>query len=276
MIIDAHQHYWLLSRGDYDWLTSEAGKLFTDYMPNHLKPQLSNHGVARTIVVQSAPTLAETEFLLGLARKEPCIAGVVGWMNLLSGTFEEDLSRLKADPLFVGIRPTFPRGEDGSLLFTERLDRSLQVLADHDVPVDLLLSAHQLHDVIKLVTRAPTLRVVLNHIGNPTLQLDDWEAWADAIAAIAEHPGSYCKLSCMITRVPEGMQANEVLYPYVRHVRQCFGSERLLFGSDWPVCRLSGEYGDTAALLVRLLTDLTEEERVSIYKKNAMRVYGLK
>lgn len=274
-IIDAHQHYWLLSRGDYGWLSPDGGLLYEDYLPERAAPELRASGVRASVVVQAAPTVAEAKYLLGLAEQEETIAGVVGWMDLESPEFEETLTRLAAHPLFVGIRPDWPRDEDGRLRLSERLRQSLRILAQRRFPVDLLMGAAQLPDAAKLLEAEPELRVVVNHIGGPTHREEDRDNWMKAMSDIASFPEAYCKLSGMITKVPKGADFVEALRPYVDHLVNVFGPSRLLFGSDWPVCRLAGEYADTVTTLEALIAGLPENAQDDIFGGNAARVYRL-
>ncbi len=199
MRIDAHQHYWQLSRGDYDWLTPELGALYRDFMPDDLEPMIRERGIRKTIAVQAAPTIEETEFLLGLAERYDSIAGVVGWLDFESGRFEDQFEAYREHAKFVGIRVMLQDREDAEWILRPVVAKRLRWLADRDVPVDLLVREHQLPCIAKLVEAVPRLRGVVDHIGKPNIAARSMSSWKISMEKIAANPNMYCKLSGMVT-----------------------------------------------------------------------------
>ncbi|MFC4809379.1 amidohydrolase family protein [Paenibacillus sp. GCM10023250] len=278
-IIDAHQHYWALDRGDYGWLTPEAGPvLYRNYGPADLEPELARAGVSQTILVQAAQTHAETAYMLELAERSPSIAGVVGWLDFHDSNWRDVLSIFRAHPKFVGIRVMLQEMKDASEALEPHSLRALRYLAEIGLPVDLLMLEHQLPETIELLKRVPELHAVIDHIAKPRIGAGVFEPWAGRMRAIAEdHPGVYCKLSGMLTEADHGAWRLEQFTAYVRHVVECFGAERVLFGSDWPVCLLAGSYADVRSVLASALPDgLTDEQLAAVYAGNAAAFYRLK
>lgn len=277
MIIDAHQHYWMIRRGDYGWLTPKSGPLlYQDYMPERLKPELRQCGVAGTIVVQAAPTMEETEFLLDLCEQEKTLLGVVGWLDVSGEDFERHFARFRSHSRFVGIRPHFPDVQDGDWSRYPQLVRNLSLLAEDGFPVDLLVRATGLPAMVKLLERVPKLAAVINHLAKPDIAgklIDPWAQWMEA-AARFEHVS--CKLSGLATETGGVPWQKADFAPYVKHALDVFGAERILFGSDWPVCLQAGSFPDMLeAMRMALPADLTCSEADAIFGGNAARVYRL-
>ncbi|QHT62309.1 amidohydrolase family protein [Paenibacillus lycopersici] len=276
-IIDSHQHYWKLDRGDYGWLSPESGVLFRDYAPSDLEPELARAGVARTIVVQAAKTHAETDYMLELADRSASIAGVVGWLDFNDSGWRSALARFRRNPKFAGIRVMIQEMADASEVLEPNSLEALRHLAEIGLPVDLLMTSRQLPETIELLRRVPGLHAVIDHIGKPRIGEDVFEPWAGQIKTLAgENPGLYCKLSGMLTEADHEAWQPEQFTAYVRHVVACFGTERVMFGSDWPVCLLAGSYEEVLAVLGAALPEgLTERQRAGIYGENAATFYKL-
>ncbi|MBC8081236.1 MAG: amidohydrolase family protein [Gorillibacterium sp.] len=276
--IDSHQHYWLLKRADYGWLNPNAGILYQDYSCEQLQPHLVKTGIDRTIVVQAANTLAETEYLLSLCEQYDTIAGVVGWLDLASEQFEEQFNRLRRNPYFVGIRPILQDNEDPGYLLRPQVMRSIQRLVEAEFPMDMLINTKQMPHIIKLLAEFPELRGALNHLGNPDLSagehsMSQWKAWIHEISA---YPGIYCKLSGMGTLVDKKHGKWEDIIPYVHDVINVFGPSRVMFGSDWPVCLLAAEYESAYDQFLQTLPrELTVKDKEGILGLNAARFYRL-
>ncbi|WP_349655198.1 amidohydrolase family protein [Paenibacillus konkukensis] len=274
--IDAHQHYWKLDRGDYDWLSPETPVLYRDFLPAQLKEHLQAHGIDKSIVVQAAPTLAETEFMLSLCGQSRTIAGVVGWLDLEDPAFRDHYAAFKANPFFKGIRVML-QDIDMEFAFRPAVLEALRFFEQERFPVDLLIKTHQLEDTRKLLKLLPDLHAVIDHIAKPVISAHETEPWTTHIAAIAaEHPNVYCKLSGMVTEADHRNWSEADFVPYVRHVVEHFGPERVMYGSDWPVCLLAAEYGEVYGLLESTLPEhLSEAEREQIFGLTAARFYRL-
>ncbi|KRF44151.1 amidohydrolase family protein [Paenibacillus sp. Soil787] len=277
MIIDAHQHYWKLARGDYDWLTPESGAvLFQDYMPEHLKPELLRCGVSGTVLVQAAQTMEETEFMLEICRQEENVLGVVGWLDLNGVDFSEHYLRFRENSDFVGIRPNLRIPEDGDWSCNLKQLSNLALLAVDGFPIDLLIGPMDLPNIVKLLELLPKLTVVVDHLACPDISGNGFDAWVESMNQIAQFENTVCKLSGLATGAG-GMPWKAVdVAPYVERIYDMFGSERILFGSDWPVCLQAGGFTEILEIAHKAMpSSLTTLQRNAIFGGNAVRIYGL-
>ncbi|NHN33989.1 amidohydrolase family protein [Paenibacillus agricola] len=275
MRVDSHQHFWQIARGDYGW-TQGKEVLHRDYLPLDLKTHLQESKIDKTIVVQAAPTLQDTEFMLGLAKDNESIAGVVGWMDLERSDYREQYRHLLAQPGLVGIRVMIQSMKNADDVLRPASLEALQFLADENFSVDLLMHAGQLSSVQQLLREVPTLRGVIDHIAKPDIAKGQWEPWASQLQELASYPGIYCKLSGMVTEADHNGWAVEDFIPYVRHMVEAFGTNRVMFGSDWPVCLLAASYGQVVKILEAALPEgLTEAESAAIFGHNALHFYKL-
>lgn len=272
--IDAHQHFWQLARGDYGWLTPALAAIHRDFLPADLAPILARHGIARTILVQAAPTVAETRFLLDLARATPFVAGVVGWVDLGARDAPDVIGHLAADPLLVGLRPMVQDIADDDWLAAPALAPAFDAMVAHRLVFDALVLPRHLPRLARVVERHPALAVVIDHAAKPPIRdaargLDPWRA---ALAELARAPGVACKLSGLVTEAaPDWSVA--ALRPFVAHVLDAFSATRVLWGSDWPVVGLAGGYDRWHAATLALLADVATAERAAILGGNAVRTY---
>lgn len=272
--IDAHQHYWRLDRGDYGWLVPSLGPIFRDFLPADLAPILERHGIGRTIVVQAAPTVAETHFLLGLARETPTIAGVVGWVDFAARDAAGTIAQLARDPALVGLRPMLQDIEDDDWMLRADLRPCFEALIEQGLVFDALVLPRHLPRLARLVQRYPHMTVVIDHGAKPRIvqgrgALDPWRA---EIAALASSPNVFCKLSGLVTEAEPGWQTED-LRPYTDHLIREFGTARLLWGSDWPVVELAGGYDRWRASSLALLESVDASAREAVVGGNATRVY---
>jgi L-fuconolactonase len=276
MRIDAHQHYWSIKRGDYGWITPELPVLYRDFLPEHLEPHLEKHQLEGTILVQAAPTLEETQFILSIAEREPSVLGVVGWLDLFHSNHWQLFESLRSNPKFVGFRVMIQDMPDSSRILEAPFVEALTQYAEADVPVDLLVTFDQLPHVVQLLERVPGLRGVIDHIGKPPISSGELEPWLQAMKRIAQFPGIYCKLSGMVTEAEHHNWQPEQIAPYMNAVMQLFGPERVMYGSDWPVCLLSASYDSVISLAESSLpADWGNEERQKLFGENAAVFYKL-
>lgn len=271
--IDAHQHYWDPLRGDYFWMTP-GGKLDRVFGPEDLKPLLLRNGVAGTVLVQAAPTLEETEYLLGLAAAEPTVLGVVGWIDFEDLTHLAALERFKRHPKFKGVRPMIQDIADVKWVMHPNLSWAFDALVELDLTFDALLFPQHIGPFLKRVLRTPTLRAVVDHAAKPQIRDGAFATWATDLARLAHETQCACKLSGLATEANEAWTVKD-LEPYVSHVLGCFGPERVLFGSDWPVCLRAGSYDQWFDAAATLTAGYSEEERAAIFGGNATRFYKL-
>ncbi|QYR23267.1 amidohydrolase family protein [Paenibacillus sp. sptzw28] len=275
--IDAHQHYWKLDRGDYGWLTPEGTPaIYRDFLPADLEPELKRCGIDRTILVQAAATHAETTFMLQLSEKYESIAGVVGWLNLDDSEWPAAFETFRSHPKFVGFRFMIQEMKDARDALRPHILDALRQMAASDIPVDLLAVSHQLPVVVELLEQVPGLRAVIDHLCKPQIAAGVIEPWASQMREIARHPKVYCKLSGMVTEADHHGWKPEHFTSYVRHIVDIFGPDRVMYGSDWPVCLLAASYSEVHGLLGEVLPEsLTESQLAAIYGGNAAAFYKL-
>ncbi len=271
--LDSHQHFWRLSRGDYAWLTPEWPTLYRDYEPEHLLPYLERCRISETILVQAAPTVEETRFLLELARAHDFIAGVVGWIDFERSDAPDVLASLSADDRLVGIRPMIQDIADSDWMLQTSLAPAFGALVEHDLTFDALVRPHHLPRLLQLARRHPDLRIVIDHAAKPAIALGAFDDWAQDIQRLARETSAVCKVSGLVTEA--GTADRDALARYVDHVLACFGPARLMWGSDWPVCETVCRYDEWFRVSAQLFECLSPSERAAVFGDVARRTYGI-
>lgn len=274
MRIDAHHHLWRLARGDYGWLTPDQGLLYRDFDVEALQPLLKAAGIEATILIQAAPTEAETDYLLAVAQQTSWIAGVVGWTDLSAPTAKRRVVHLAKMRPLVGLRPMLQDIPDPNWILKSEVRDGLLAMADHGLVFDALVRQAQLPAIIELAKRFPALSIVLDHAGKPVIAGPPDPNWRAAMAALADCPNVCVKLSGLLTEAPAGAGAR-TLSPYVDRLLASFGPERLLWGSDWPVLNLASDYPAWVAITEELMKGLDTEARRAIWGGTAARVYRI-
>jgi L-fuconolactonase len=276
MIIDSHQHFWDPDRGDYHWMSPSVPVLARHSGPGDLRPLLRKAGVVGTVLVQAAQTVAETAYLLGIARETDFVLGVVGWLDMEAPDFAAKLVGFRKDPLFLGLRPMLQDLEDDAWILRPGVLGALRVVADLGVPFEFLTFPRHLPYAIEACARTPGLVALVDHISKPSIATGDLDPWRDGMTRLAEVEGMRCKLSGMITEADHGKWCPSHLQPYVDHVLKVFGPGRVMFGSDWPVCHIAGQYGEVVnALRTCIGGRYGDDEIAAIFAKNAIAFYGL-
>lgn len=276
MRVDSHQHFWQVSRGDYSWMTPAVPVLYRDYFPEDLKPSLAKHRIDKTILVQAAPTLAETDFLLDLAKRNEFVGGVVGWLDMESPDFAERFAVYRQKPKLIGIRPMLQDLPEDDYIVKRAVIDSLKVVAGANFPFDFLTYPRHLPYVLQALDRAPNLRAVVDHISKPEIKARKMKPWKSLIREVAQYQNVYCKLSGMVTEADLNTWTVDDLRPYVEHVVECFGLERVMFGSDWPVCLRAGTYDRVIEALQTILAPvLNAASETAVFGSNAARFYGI-
>jgi L-fuconolactonase len=272
--IDAHQHYWRIDRRDYGWLTPALGTIYRDFLPEDLAPILKRYRIARTIAVQAAPTVAETEFLLGLARETASIAGVVGWVDFAASDAPAAIARLAREHALVGLRPMVQDIADDDWLVRPELAPAFRALIEHELVFDAPVLPRHLARLAQLVAQNPRLTVVIDHGAKPPIRegVSGLDPWREDIAALATSPRVHCKLSGLVTEASERWQIED-LRPYVDHLLGTFGANKLIWGSDWPVVERGGGYDRWRAASLSLLDGLDARGRDAVLGGNAAQVY---
>lgn len=272
MKIDAHQHFWQTARADYGWLTPDSGPLWRDFLPGDLAPLLSRHGIDRTILVQAAPTEAETLFLTGIAARTNFVAGVVGWTDLLAPDAAARISQLAGLPKLRGLRPMVQDIADDDWIARPALAPALGAMAAHGLVFDALVLPRHLAPLLTMVGRHPELQVVIDHGAKPGITAGALDPWRAGMARLAARPNLACKLSGLVTEAgPEWAVAD--LRPVFDHLLESFGPARLIWGSDWPVVTLAASYDRWHETAQELCAPLSAPERAAIFGGNAARIY---
>lgn len=274
MRIDAHQHFWRIDRGDYGWLTPQLGSLWRDFGPEDLAPLLQAAGVDGTVLVQAAPTDAETDWMLAVAADAPWVLGVVGWTDFEAWDAPDRIARLAQAPKLVGLRPMIQDIPDPEWMLAEALRPAFDAVESRGLVFDALVKPPHLPALRRLLERRPTLRVVVDHAAKPAIANGEIEDWADHMAAIARDSAAWCKLSGLVTEAGADWSVAR-LRPYVDHLLGCFGPDRLIWGSDWPVCTQAADYAAWVAATDALLAGISPQARDKVLGGNARVAYGL-
>lgn len=277
MVIDAHQHFWQLSKPfEYGWLRApQHAPINRDFLPGDLLPHLKATGVQKTIFVQTQHNLDETRWALGLSDQYEFIAGVVGWIDLADPRCEEQVRELRAHPKFVGVRHITQDEPNDDFIVRPEILRGLQVLEKHRVPFDLLFYVKHLRHAVAVARAVPELPLVIDHLAKPHIKARRLDEWLPHLQAAAACPNVYCKLSGLVTEADwRHWQAND-LKPYVQAALDCFGPSRCMFGSDWPVCELAASYEQVYQSLNDALGPISAGERDAIFGGTAVEFYGL-
>jgi len=273
--VDAHHHVWSLARGDYAWLTPSLAPIYRDFSLADMMPLAGSARIMTSVLVQAAPTIAETRFLLDVARDSGGFArGVVGWVDLAAPDVVAMIESLTADPLLKAVRPMLQDLPDANWILRDDVQDTLLQLPSLGVRFDALVKPAQLPAIIEMIERNPDLDVVIDHGAKPDIASNAWQPWADQMRLIATNPRVHCKLSGLSTEAASDWSV-ETLRPYVEHLFACFGAQRMLWGSDWPVVDLGGGYARWQEATAALLASLTYAERRGVLGDNARRFYGL-
>lgn len=275
MHIDAHHHFWHPARGDYGWMPKDDAVLSRPYAPADLAEALSETGVGLTVLVQAAPSSAETEYLLGLADATPHVAKVVGWIDFEDRSSLDVLKRFAAHPKFAGVRPMIQDLPDDGWMLRPAVQWAYEALIDLDLTFDCLGFPRHLANFHTLLTRYPEMRAVVDHFMKPQFGEPDWFApWSDGMSRIAEDTGAFCKLSGLVTEAGPDVTV-ETLRPAADHVLKVFGPERVMWGSDWPVARLRMEYDAWHRMAGDLTAHLSETARERVFAGSARAFYRI-
>lgn len=274
-IIDAHHHLWKYNSSDYGWMDDSMEMLKKDHLPADLEKELTGSNVGGTVVVQARQVPEETEWLLEMADKYPFIKGVVGWVDLQSAALQALLDEFSMHPKLKGVRHVIQDEPDNLFMLRPAFLRGLELLQEYHLAYDLLIFPGHLPCALELVSMFPGLRFILDHMSKPPIRSGSILPWKDDVTALAGQPNVWCKVSGMITEADHHRWKYEDLVPYMEVVLEAFGADRLLVGSDWPVCMLAGTYHEVMEIPVRFFGEMDIAEQEKIFVQNAVDCYAL-
>ncbi|MCE7864732.1 MAG: amidohydrolase [Bacteroidetes bacterium CHB5] len=273
MRIDSHQHFWIYNRARDGWITDAMQELQRDFLPASLKPLLQEHAIEGCVAVQADPSEAETEFLISQANEFEFIKGVVGWVNLTDSYLEARLAHYKSYPVVKGFRHIV-QAEPAGYMVNPVFIQGIKHLNKFDFTYDILIKEHQLKETLEFIKQLPAQKLVIDHIAKPVIG-NTLSQWKKYITAIAQHEQVYCKLSGMVTEANWHSWKPENFTPYLDIVLNVFGSNRVMYGSDWPVCLLAAQYAQQLKIVEDYIQSFSDSEKQAIMGENATRFYNL-
>ena len=276
MMIDSHQHFWQYDPVEFDWIDESMQSIRTDFLPGILEPVIRASGIEGVVTVQARQSEKETEWLLELARQNDFIKGVVGWLPLAAPKLEACLEKYAGENMLKGIRHVIQGEADPDFILGTDFNRGINLLKKENLVYDILVLESQLPNTIKFVDLHPDQVFVLDHIAKPRISRNEISPWRERISELAKRENVHCKLSGMVTEADFQDWTDTQLHPYFEVVLEAFGPERLLFGSDWPVCLVATTYLDWVNLVRREIFALSQFEQKQIMGGNAERIYKLR
>jgi len=275
MIIDSHHHYWQYNQEEYDWIDDSMKVIRTDFLPQNLKQTIASAGVDGVVTVQARQLLEETEWLLNLAHQNDFMKGVVGWVPLVNPDIDAFLGKYSGNEKLKAVRHVVQGEPDPDFILRDDFNRGISKLEKYSLVYDILIVEKQLPNTIKFVDLHPNQLFVLDHIAKPLISQNQLSPWSENIRELAKRENVSCKISGMVTEADFNKWTPEQLQPYFDIVIEAFGSDRLLFGSDWPVCLVATSYNDWINLVKKNISRFSETEQAKILGDNAIRIYNL-
>lgn len=276
MRIDAHQHFWTYQPRDYGWIDDSMQVLRRDFGPDDLRAELERAGFAGSIAVQACHSLDETRWLLRLAEGSPFILGVVGWVDLSSEDLRGQLSELSKHPKFLGVRHVVQSEPDDRFLLRPEFLGGIQALEEFDLTYDILIYPRHLKVAAEFVERFPRQRFVLDHMAKPPIKSGALEPWAREFRGLAKFRNLFCKLSGLVTEADWGRWRPDHLAPYLDVAFEAFGPERLMIGSDWPVCTVAGSYSEVMGAAIEFIDKFAGPASPAVLGGTAARFWKLR
>ncbi len=275
MIIDTHHHLWNYNPVEFDWIDDEMAAIRKSFLPADLQATLANTGVEGVVTVQARQSLEETNWLLKLASENDFIKGVVGWVPLADGSIQQILEEYKSSPWLKGVRHVVQGEPDPEFILGKDFNKGISLLKNYNLVYDILIFEHQLANTIRFVDQHPEQQFVVDHIAKPKIKKNELEPWAKNVKELAKRENVSCKISGMVTEADYKLWTEEQLNPYFETILEAFGSSRLLFGSDWPVCLVATNYSNWLELVKKTISNFSKEEQDFILYKNAQRIYNI-
>jgi L-fuconolactonase len=276
MRIDAHQHFWRYNPDEYAWIDDSMSSLRRDFLPDDLKPELRRAEFDGSIAVQARQTIEETQWLLRLAETSPSILGVIGWVDLQSPDVRSQLAGFAGNPKLLGVRHIVQSEADDRFLLRADFLRGIGALEEFGLTYDILIYPRHLPVAAEFVARFPRQRFVLDHLGKPAIKAGQIQSWESGIRELAHFPNVFCKLSGLVTEADWANWKPTQMKPYLDVAFDCFSPERLMIGSDWPVCELAASYGEVMDLVITYLDGFPDKAREAVLGGNAQQFWKVK
>jgi L-fuconolactonase len=273
--IDSHQHFWHYNAAEYAWIDDSMSDLKRDFLPTDLKPELERSGFDASIAVQARQTVEETRWLLKLAEASPFIAGVIGWVDLRSPDAGSQLRAFSQNPKLLGVRHIVQSEPDERFLLQPDFLRGISLLEEFDLTYDVLIYPRHLPVATEFVRQFPGQHFVLDHLAKPLIKTRTMHPWSSGIRELAKSPNVFCKLSGLVTEADWKSWKPEHIVPFLDVALECFGPERLMIGSDWPVCTVASSYYQVMHLVIDYLGKYPSEMREAILGGNAETLWKL-
>jgi L-fuconolactonase len=275
MVIDSHQHFWKYEPVKHDWIDDDMSVIRRDFSPSDLSKVYKESSIDGCVAVQADQTLEETDFLIDLASNNSFIKGIVGWVDLRAENIENVLEKYSTDKIVKGFRHVVQGEADHNFLLRPNFSRGISLLEKYNFTYDILVFPHQLGSVLEFVKKFPNQKFVIDHIAKPYIKDGYFDGWATMMTAIGKHENVSCKMSGMVTEADFNTWTPEQIHPYMNVALEAFGSSRILFGSDWPVCLVAGNYSKIKKLTTDFISQLSQIEQNSIMGNNAIEFYNL-
>ena len=275
MKIDAHQHFWIYNQKDFGWIDESMAAIRRNFLPEDLQPELKANAFDGSVVVQTCQTLEETRWLLELAEHNPSILGVVGWADLRSPDIQSQLATLTRNPKLVGLRHIVQSEPDDRFLLQPDFLRGISALEEFGLAYDILIYPKHLPVATECVQRFLRQRFILDHLAKPPIKNGEISSWAKGIRALAASPNVFCKLSGLVTEADWQHWTPEHITPYLDVAFESFGAERLMIGSDWPVCLVAATYTRAVKIVTDYVSRLSPESQAAVLGGNAARFWRL-
>ncbi|MCD0472733.1 amidohydrolase [Flavobacterium sp. JAS] len=275
MTIDSHQHFWIYEADKHTWINDDMRVIRKSFLPEDLKLIYQTNGIDGCVAIQADQTLAETDFLLDLANKNDFIKGIVGWVDLRDSAIDTVLNQYSQFPKLKGFRHVLQGEADHNFMLRPDFLKGIAALEKYNFTYDILIFPHQLGAALELARRFPNQKFVIDHIAKPYIKEGFYDGWAALMKAIGKCPNVYCKFSGMTTEADYNNWTPEQIEPYMQLVLDAFRPNRILFGSDWPVCLVAGNYAKTKELVAHFISKLSSAEQEAIMGGNAIQFYNL-
>lgn len=276
MKIDSHQHFWHYNPGEFGWINDQMSVIRKDFLPADLKVELDKTGFDGSIAVQARQHLEETAWLLELASNHNFICGVVGWVDLCSTGLTKQLELLSANKKLVGVRHVIHDEPDDNFMLRPDFLKGIEQLQKYGLTYDILIFPKHLPNTLQFVKAFPDQVFILDHIAKPHIKNQVFTPWKENIEKLAKFPNVHCKLSGMVTEADWKRWKEEDMIPYLEIVLENFGFERVMIGSDWPVCKVAGQYGKVMEIVRNFIQNLSVAEQRAVLGENAQRIYNIK